>query len=395
MSSELAVQRQPQSGGAMTEVASTRAAQEVQAAMVVAKKFPRDTTAAHGRIIEACRRVGMAEVAQYAYPRGNSIVTGPSIRLAEAIAQNWGNLDFGIVELEQGRGESTVMAYCWDLETNTRQTKIFTQPHVRYTKSGTYALKDPRDIYELVANNGARRLRACILGVIPGDIVEDAVAECERTLRGDNKEPIAARIRKMVAAFAEHGVTQDRIEARMGHKVDSLIETELVTLRKFFTAIKDGLAKADEVFPVIQEAGAAPKGVAGVAEQLKNQAKPPAEKPPAKPKPAAKAPAPAPKDSRLCPTTDAEGFPVPVTQIRLDAETDQAPTKKSMQALAISMKDFDEQHLALIREAYGVDSRAHMSAAQVDELRAWVQALVARRPKAPETALDEPAGEMF
>ena len=267
------------------------------------------------------------------------------------------------------------MAYCWDLETNTRQTKIFTQPHVRYTKSGTYALKDPRDIYELVANNGARRLRACILGVIPGDIVEDAVAECERTLRGDNKEPIAARIRKMVAAFAEHGVTQDRIEARMGHKVDSLIETELVTLRKFFTAIKDGLAKADEVFPVIQEAGAAPKGVAGVAEQLKNQAKPPVEKPAAKPKPAAKAPAPAPKDSRLCPTTDAEGFPVPVTQIRLDAETDQAPTKKSMQALAISMKDFDEQHLALIREAYGVDSRAHMSAAQVDELRAWVQAL--------------------
>lgn len=70
----------------------------------------------------------------YEYPRGGTKVTGPSIRLAEAMAQNWGNLDYGLIELEQKAGESQVMAYAWDLETNTRQTIVFSVPHIRATK---------------------------------------------------------------------------------------------------------------------------------------------------------------------------------------------------------------------------------------------------------------------
>ena len=169
---------------AMVEVASTRAAQETQAAMVIAKRFPRDQTAAFSRILKACKRKSLAESAMYVYPRGNSQVTGPTIRLAEVMAQNWGNIDFGMIELEQKYGESTMMAYAWDLETNCRQTKVFTVKHERYTKQGSYRLSDPRDIYEMTANQGARRMRACILGVIPGDFVDDAIAECEKTMRG-------------------------------------------------------------------------------------------------------------------------------------------------------------------------------------------------------------------
>ncbi|BBP90994.1 hypothetical protein BsIDN1_46120 [Bacillus safensis] len=43
------------------------------------------------------------------------------------------------------------MAYAWDLETNTRQTKIFTVKHERKAKGAITKLNDPRDIYELVA----------------------------------------------------------------------------------------------------------------------------------------------------------------------------------------------------------------------------------------------------
>jgi len=146
-----------------TEMMISRQAQEVQAAMVIAKRFPRDEVEAFNRILLSCKRKSLAESAMYEYPRGGSKVTGPSIRLAEAIAQNWGNIDFGITELEQKNGESQVMAYAWDLETNSRQTKIFSVPHVRSTKKGNAPLTDPRDIYEMVANQGARRLRSCIL----------------------------------------------------------------------------------------------------------------------------------------------------------------------------------------------------------------------------------------
>ena len=41
------------------------------------------------------------------------------------LAQNWGNIQYGIRELSSENGESTVEAFAWDVETNTRQTKVF------------------------------------------------------------------------------------------------------------------------------------------------------------------------------------------------------------------------------------------------------------------------------
>src|SRR5437016_4237386 len=179
---------------ASISIAQSRAAQEVQASMVVAKKFPRNEEECIERIRRSCSRHSLAEVATYAYPRGGTTITGASIRLAECLAQNWKNIDFGIVELEQRDGESTVMAYAHDLETNSRQTKIFQVRHERRVGRGDDfkidRLTDPRDIYELVANQGARRLRACILSIIPGDVTDIALEQCEKTLASGNKEPL-------------------------------------------------------------------------------------------------------------------------------------------------------------------------------------------------------------
>ena len=62
---------------------------------------------------------------------------------------------------------------------------------------------DPRDIYEMVANQGARRLRACILGIIPGDVVGASVEECQKTLTTGNDEPLIDRIRKGIKMFED------------------------------------------------------------------------------------------------------------------------------------------------------------------------------------------------
>lgn len=186
---------QPQRSS-QTEMMVTRQAQEVQVAMLAAKKFPRDQVVAYNNIMRACQRRKLAESSMYEFPRGNEKITGPSIRLAEAIAQNWGNIDFGFMELEQRNGASQVMAYAWDLETNSRQTKLFSVPHIRHTRKGDYPLTDPRDIYEAVANQAARRVRACILGIIPSDVVEAAVDRCNKTLREGYEEPLVDRVRK-------------------------------------------------------------------------------------------------------------------------------------------------------------------------------------------------------
>lgn len=230
----------------------SRQAQEVQAAMVIAKKFPRNEFESFNRIMVACQRRGLAEKSMYEYPRGGERVTGPSIRLAEAMAQAWGNIDFGIIELEQKKGESQVMAYAWDLETNARQTKVFSVPHIRSKKSGNVALTDPRDIYELVANQGARRLRACILGIIPGDVIESAIAQCEKTLIGENKEPLADTIRAVAGTFeTEYGVTVPMLEKFIGCKIESFTMQNLIRLKKVYVSLKDGMAKREDYFEML------------------------------------------------------------------------------------------------------------------------------------------------
>lgn len=227
----------------------SRQAQEVQAACVIARKFPRDENEAYKRIMRACARVGLAEKAEYTFPRGDQKVMGPSIRLAEAIAQNWGNLDYGVIEVDNKDGESQLMAYAWDLETNTRVTKMFSVKHQRDTRNGPKVLTDGRDIYEATANFGARRVRACILGIIPGDVVEGAVKECRKTLKGENKTPIEDRVKVMLNTFEKDlRVTTKDIETYLGYSAKSFSESDLIKMRGVYQSISDGMSTPDSYF---------------------------------------------------------------------------------------------------------------------------------------------------
>lgn len=228
----------------------SRQAQEVQAAMIIAKKYPRDEMRSWDKIMKACERPALAEKAAYSYPKGGQNVSGPSIRLAECLARAWGNIDFGLIELNQSEGKSEMMAYAWDLETNCRETKIFTVNHFIEKRGGQQkTLTDPREIYELTANQGARRMRACILAIIPGDVVDDALNKCDETLAKSDKDvPIADRIKKVITVFDGLGVTIGMIEKRFNKKLDKLNEQELVTLRKIYTTIRDGFGKIADHF---------------------------------------------------------------------------------------------------------------------------------------------------
>jgi len=237
------------SGNAIAESAAQRESQEVQAMMVIAKRFPRDPVQAMDRILQACTRPTLAEGALYSYNRGGSDVTGPSIRMAEALAQNWGNLQFGIRELEQRGGESTVEAFAWDIETNTRQVKVFQVPHIRHTRKGQYKLEDPRDVYELVANQGARRLRSCILGVIPGDVVEAAVKQCETTLT-TTADTSQDAIKNMVTAFEAFEVSREQIEKRIQRRLDSITPALMVQMKKIYASLRDGMSSVSDWFDV-------------------------------------------------------------------------------------------------------------------------------------------------
>lgn len=236
------------SGAVMQSSDAARSVAEVQAALMIARMNPRDQRVSMDRIINACTRSSLAESAIYSYPRGGQSVTGPSIRLAEAIAQQWGNMQFGIRELSSNSKQSEVQAFAWDVETNVRREVTFTVPHIRYTRSGGKKLEDPRDIYEMVANQGARRLRACILAVIPGDVVEAAVQQCGATL-ASQEYASKEGIKKMIDTFkTRFGVTQDQIEEFFGCRAEAINGPQIVRLRGIYSSLKDGMSVPEDWF---------------------------------------------------------------------------------------------------------------------------------------------------
>lgn len=238
---------------ALIAVAQQREIAEVQSKLIIARGNPRDRILSKDRILAVCEDPDIAEEALYSYSRGGQEITGESIRLAEVMSQNWGNFECGVRELEQRDGESTVEAYAWDLETNVSDRKIFQVSHIRHTKKGSYKLSDPRDIYELVANNGARRKRACILAMIPPDVRKAAVRKCEETLKANVKitpELTQSILKKFNDDFH---VSREMIEKRIQRHIDSITPAQVISLGKIYNSLKDGMSAVTDWFELQQQ----------------------------------------------------------------------------------------------------------------------------------------------
>lgn len=235
-------------------IEASRAIAEAQGKLVIAKRFPRDEVAAYNKVSQACQRKGVAEKAFYKYNRGGSSVEGPTIRFAEELARCWGNIDYGIKELSQDDGKSEMQAYAWDLETNAMSVQNFTNPHIREVAGKAKLLTSQRDIYEINANMGARRLRARILAILPADLVDMAIKECKATIAGRNDEPLIDRVKKMVVQFGKLGVSQEQIERRLKRKVETMTAEDFVDYVGIYNAIKGGESKPSEWFAAEPEA---------------------------------------------------------------------------------------------------------------------------------------------
>ncbi|MFL9933592.1 hypothetical protein P0D88_31345 [Paraburkholderia sp. RL18-103-BIB-C] len=237
----------PAAAGALVAVEQAKGIAEVQTALLIARTHPRDERRAMDRILQDCMRPSLAEEATYQYSRGGTDISGPSIRLAETLAKRWGNMEAGIKELSRRDGVSECMAYAWDYETNYRDIRTFTVRHWRDTKQGGYPLKDERDIYEMIANHGARRKRAAILALIDGDVVDAARRQCDLTL-ATKIEVTEELIAQMIERFAGFGVSKEMIEKRVQRHMSALTPAMAVSLKKIFNSLRDGMSTPAEWF---------------------------------------------------------------------------------------------------------------------------------------------------
>lgn len=238
---------------AAMDVEVQRAIAEVQAAIMLARANPRDPVKAVDQVLQDCTRITLAEKATYDYVKGGSSITGPTIRLAEAIARRWGNIECGVKELARHDGISECMSYAWDLQTGYREIKTFVVEMRRTVKDGkgghiSKPITDEREIYETIANYGARRKRACIQAVIDTDVFDAAVEQCEKTMKTKmavTPEMIAAVLQQ----FEGLGVTREMLEKRVQRRFDERVPPALMLqLKKIYNSITDQMSVASDWF---------------------------------------------------------------------------------------------------------------------------------------------------
>lgn len=229
-----------------------RAIAEAQGQLVLAKRFPRDLNSAHSELMSACSIPSLAAIAFYNVPRAGGTVSGPSIRLAEEVARCYGNFEYGHRELSRDHEKSEVEVYAWDKEKNNFSRRQITVKHTIDKKVGgvmtAVKLTSQKDIDDNIAKVASKQMRGRILALLPKWMVEDAIQTCRSTLAGNNREPIEVRVRKMVSAFGQFGVTVEMLQKHLGHELKNVTSDELVDLMGVYNSIKEGHVRASEFF---------------------------------------------------------------------------------------------------------------------------------------------------
>ena len=221
------------------------AIQEIQAAIVVAKRFPRNFDDVWSKVMKSCKRKSLAEKAAYSYPRGGSQISGPSVYLARVIAGQYGNLRFGVDILRDDEGSRLIRGWCWDVENNSKVHFDDDFKKLVYRKKEGWIVPDERDLRELTNKRGAILMRNAIYNIIPRDLIEDALAQSALTLRSEIRDPDGEK-KHLILELDKIGVTVPMVNTYLGHTVWDT--DDIVELKGILNAIKDGTTKRDDYF---------------------------------------------------------------------------------------------------------------------------------------------------
>lgn len=219
---------------------------EIDLQIATAHAYPRSMANAIRNIISlATHDTAAATECIYALPRDGKAITGPSIRLAELIFQQWGNnrVASRIVAVDRKEGFVEAEALYHDLETNSASGD-----RVRRSIKGKSGKIFSPDMI-IVTGNAARSIakRNAILSGIPRPIWRQAFEKAQAAVRGDEKTLGARRI-ALLDAFGALGIKPATVFqlARVGGDVDIGLD-QFVVLSGLYTALRNGEATVEDL----------------------------------------------------------------------------------------------------------------------------------------------------
>lgn len=245
---------------------------EIDMQIATAKKYPRDTAAAVKNIADmAMLDEETAQDCFYVLHRNGAngtttTIEGLSVRMAEIIATNWGNLRVATRIIGNDGKTITAQGICHDLQSNVAVSNE-TKRKITDKQGRTYS-----EDMQVVTGNAACAIafRNAVLKVVPKAVLKKVIEEIRKMALGKSIDLETAR-QNAIAYFAKQNVTEEQILAYLGRDSrDAITQEDVYTLRATLNAIKEGTTTIAETFgKAIEDKKATAKMMENVAEVRK------------------------------------------------------------------------------------------------------------------------------
>lgn len=216
--------------------------------IATARAYPRNVTRAVSNVMALVQMdMETAETCNYALKRGGKVISGPSVNLAKAIAQEWGNMRIEAKVVDISATQVTSEGIAFDLEKNLA-IKVQVKRSIM-GKAGRFS-----DDMITVTGNAANSiaLRNAIFAVVPAGVVKKTYKAAVAMITGDvsTTDKLNVKRKQVIDRMRDtYKVTEEEILASIGKAaIDHVTEQDIVLLIGIGQAIKDGDTTIDEQF---------------------------------------------------------------------------------------------------------------------------------------------------
>lgn len=218
---------------------------EVDIQISTAKRFPRDVEKCLKNIQSlATLTDDIAGDCFYALQRDGQLIEGVSVRLAEIMATQWGNMRIQSFIIGNDGKKITARAMCHDLETNLA-VSVDVDRRITKRDGKTYS-----DDMQIVTGNAASSIafRNAVLKVIPKALTGKIVEDIKQVALGKAIDLETSRA-NMLTNFKRLTVTQEEILSYLKIKsVNDIDREKLLHMKGLFQALKEGTTTVEETF---------------------------------------------------------------------------------------------------------------------------------------------------
>ena len=218
-----------------------------------AKQYPRDIRRSiDNSIVIATMNEETAQSCGYALPRGEKIITGPSVHLAKIMVSNWGNIRTEAKVVQITDKQVISRGTCWDLETNVASA-FEVRRNIVDSKGRRFS-----DDMITVTGNAANSIayRNSVFAVIPHAITNRVYEAAQRLITGDlsDADKILKKRTLIVNSFKnDYAITEEEVLKLCGRQtVNQININEISTLIGILQSLKDGDTSVDYLMKPIR-----------------------------------------------------------------------------------------------------------------------------------------------